>query len=296
MQENLNDLRTFLLVAQTNSFTKVAAQLGISRAAVSYTIGQLESRLGMKLFNRTTRSVATTDAGEQLFQQIAPLFDDIDSRLSQILDSQNQKRGTLRINGTVNAIASVLWNKFQAFSKHYPEITLELAIEMRFVDIVAERFDAGIREGAHVDLGMIAVRVSGDFTQSYVASPDYLAKHGTPETPDDLVNHNCIRLRLPTHGGLLDWEFQHPTTGERFKRAVQGNFIVNNPPTALQAALDGVGISWEMTNEIEPFVKAGKLVRLLPDWECDYQGYHLYFPNRTVNSPLLKELVAWLRV
>ena len=233
MQENLNDLRTFLLVAQTNSFTKVAAQLGISRAAVSYTIGQLESRLGMKLFNRTTRSVATTDAGEQLFQQIAPLFDDIDSRLSQILDSQNQKRGTLRINGTVNAIASVLWNKFQAFSKHYPEITLELAVEMRFVDIVAERFDAGIREGAHVDLGMIAVRVSDDFTQSYVASPDYLAKHGTPETPDDLVNHNCIRLRLPTHGGLLDWEFQHPTTGERFKRAVPVSYTHLTLPTIL---------------------------------------------------------------
>lgn len=296
MQENLNDLRTFLLVAQTGSFTKVAAQLNLSRAAVSHTIGQLESRLGMKLFNRTTRSVATTDAGQQLYQQLCPLFQDINNRLVSILNSQNQQRGTLRINGTPQAINVVLWQKFLSFLNAYPNITLELTSEIKFIDIVAERFDAGIREGGLMDKDMIAVKVSEDTRWCYVASPDYLAAHGTPQTPEDLTKHNCIRLRVPTYQSLLQWEFTHPETGERSSMAVQGNLIVNQAPMTRQAALDGVGIAWKMEGEVEADIQAGRLIRVLTDWECIYAGYHLYFPNRTEYSPLLKALVEWLKV
>lgn len=296
MQENLNDLRTFLLVAQTGSFTKVAAQLNLSRAAVSHTIGQLESRLGLKLFNRTTRSVSTTDAGQQLYQQLCPLFQDIDNRLINILNNQNQQRGVLRINGTPQAINVVLWQKFLSFLKAYPNITLELASEMKFIDIVAERFDAGIREGGLMDKDMIAVKVSEDSRWCYVASPDYLAAHGTPKTPEDLLNHNCIRLRVPTYQSLLQWEFTDPKTGERSPMAVQGNLIVNQAPMTRQAALDGVGISWEMAAEVEADIQAGKLVRVLTDWECTYAGFYLYFPNRTEYSPLLKALVDYLKL
>ncbi|OOF55621.1 LysR family transcriptional regulator [Rodentibacter myodis] len=296
MQENLNDLRIFLLVAESNSFTKVAAQLHLSRAAVSHTINQLEKRLGLKLFHRTTRSVATTEAGEQLYQQISPLFQDIDYRLRTILSNQNKPRGMLRINGTVHAISVVLWQKFRQFLARYPEITLELAIEMKFIDIVAERYDAGIREGGLTDKDMIAVRVSEDVRMCYVATPDYLAKHGTPQTPDELKDHNCIRLRIPTYNDLLQWEFDNPETGKRFKMAMQGNLIVNQPPMTRQAALDGVGISWEMADEVAADIQAGRLVSVLTDWECTYPGYHLYFPNRTEHSPLLKLLVEWLRI
>ncbi|MBF0752085.1 MULTISPECIES: LysR family transcriptional regulator [Pasteurellaceae] len=296
MQENLNDLRTFLLVAQTGSFTKVAAQLNLSRAAVSHTISQLERRLGLKLFNRTTRSVATTDAGQQLYQQLCPLFQDIDSRLLNILNNQNQQRGVLRINGTIHAISVVLWQKFRRFLEHYPNITLELAAEMKFIDIVAERYDAGIREGGLMDKDMIAVRVSEAVRMCYVATPEYLSRHGTPQTPEALLKHNCIRLRIPTYNNLLPWEFEHSKTGERFKLAMQGNLIVNQPPMTRQAALDNIGISWEMADEVEADIQSGRLCRILSDWECIYPGYYLYFPNRTEYSPLLKTLVEWLRI
>ncbi|KGQ70039.1 LysR family transcriptional regulator [Chelonobacter oris] len=295
MPENLNDLRTFLSVAETASFTKTAAQLGVSRSAVSHSIRQLESRMGIKLFHRTTRSIATTEAGETLYQQLQPLFDDIDHKISATLSAQKQLRGSLRINGMEHAVSFVLWEKLQQFVRRFPDIALEIATEIRFVDIVAERFDAGIRMGDNVAKDMIAVRVSPDIDMCVAASPDYLNRHGTPHTPQDLTAHQCIKLRLPTHGGILDWEFSEPTSRALITVSPQGRFTANTPALMEQAALAGWGLVWAPRFSVRRQLAAGELHSVLDDWAATLPGYYLYYPNRRTHSPLLNALVDVLR-
>ncbi|MFB6349832.1 LysR family transcriptional regulator [Moraxella sp. ZJ142] len=297
MSENLNDLRTFLLVAETGSFTKAAAQLGVSQSALSHAVRGLETRLGVKLLNRTTRNVSTTAAGEQLQQRLRPLFDDIDEQINALGTFRNSLSGTLRINSTEHALSTVLWQKFQQFMQRYPDIQLELTCETRFSNIVAERFDAGIRLGDDVEKDMIAVRVSDDLRMCVAASPAYLARHGTPKTPFELTEHQCGAMRLMTLGNLLAWEFADPLNkGKVVKVQPQGQFIANQANLLVQFALADLGLIWIPADSIQAQLADGRLLTVLDDWAMIYQGYHLYYPSRRADSPIFQALVKSLKV
>ncbi len=291
---NIQELRTFLLAAQSGSFTKTAAQLGVSRSAISQSVSQLEQQLGVRLFQRTTRHISTTDVGQRLFEQLSPLFDQIDFALSDTLSLENQLQGRLRIAGTIHAIGYDLWHKFSQFMQDNPNVELELQTDVKFTDIVAQRFDAGIRTGNFVEQDMVAVKISPDIEMCCVAKPKYLAQFGSPNTPDELKNHRCIGFRLPTHGGLLDWEFQ-TAQGEKIVHKTHSKLIVSDPFLLVQACLDGLGIIWCERSYVAKELAVGRLQTLLDDWVMPYPAYYLYYPNRQV-SPLLKALVGYLRL
>lgn len=296
MKENLNDLRAFLKVAQTGSFTKAAAQMGVSQSALSHSIKGIEARLGIKLFYRTTRSISTTEAGERLYQRLVPLFAEIDQEIDELSAFRNTVKGSLRINGNEHVFRYVLADKFAEFAKRYPEVELELVAEDRFVDIVAERFDAGIRLGEDVAKDMIALRISPDLQMVTAASPDYLAKFGTPKTPFDLTKHCCLKHRLATLGVIMTWEFNDPITQKTIKLQPLGNLTVNNGFLLPHYAKQGLGIIWTPQDSIQTELNNGTLVPILNEWAMHYGGYHLYYPNRRQNSPLFQALVAQLRI
>ena len=296
MKENLNDLRAFLMVAQTGSFTKAGAQLGVSASALSHAIRTIEERLQIKLFHRTTRSISLTDAGAQLHAELEPLFEAVDASINNLSNFRNTLRGSLRINGSSFAFHYVLWDKLQKFARQYSEISLELACDLRFVDIVAERFDAGLRLGGDVAKDMIAVRVSPELRMCVAASPAYLAQRGMPHTPDDLAHHSCHCVRLPTSGGVLAWEFKHPKNGKTISFKPHPHLLTNDSELLKQTALADLGLVWIFENILEHELNQGRLVRVLDDWAMTYDGCYLYYPNRRGNSPLLKALVEALRI
>lgn len=296
MKENLDSLRAFLKVAETGSFTRAAAQMGVSQSALSHSIRNIETRLGMKLFHRTTRSISTTDAGERLHQRLAPLFDTIDQEIGALQSSQGQLRGSLRVNGSEHALCAELWPKFERFMQDNPGVSLELVADNRFIDIVTERFDAGIRLGDDVARDMIAVRVSPDMQMCVAASPAWLKRHATPDTPAALNAHECIGMRLPTHGGLLPWEFSEPAPkGKVVKIQPAARFTANNGQLLRLAALAGHGLIWTPRESIIEDIRAGTLQTVLNDWAISFPGHHLYYPNRRASSPLLKALVEALQ-
>ncbi|HBO37659.1 MAG TPA: LysR family transcriptional regulator [Pasteurellaceae bacterium] len=297
MKENLNDLRAFLVVARSGSFTKAGAQLGVSQSALSHSIRGIEERLKIKLFNRTTRSISTTEAGERLYQRLSPLFDNIDNEINQLSELRNTVSGTLRINGNEHVFRYVLGEKFERFMQCYPEVNLELVVENRFIDIVAERFDAGIRLGCDVAKDMIAVRISEDMHMCTVASPDYLAKYGTPQTPYDLTEHQCLLYRLAGNGGIMPWEFLDPKVKDRIvKVQPQGRFITSGGFLQQRFAVNGQGILWTPSDSVQAELATGELVRILDKWDMYYEGYHLYYPHRCQDSPLFRALVEALKI
>ncbi|MCU9998565.1 LysR family transcriptional regulator [[Pasteurella] aerogenes] len=293
MQENLNDLRAFVIVAQSGSFTKAGASLGVSTSALSHTIKSLEERLKIKLFHRTTRSISTTEAGEQLFEQLAPLLADIELKINELSLFRDTLKGKLHLNGSDHAFIFALWDKLQAFMEQYPEVELELTSEQKFSDIVAERFDAGIRLGADVEKDMIAVKIADDMQMCVVASPDYLAKNGTPKQIDDLAHHQCLRLRLPTSGGIMAWEFEQH--GKTLKFHPQSQLIASSNRLLAKACLEGRGLLWLPKDSIAGELRLGLLVECLAKFSIRYDGYHLYYPNRRQNSPLFRALVEALK-
>lgn len=292
--ENLNDLRAFVLVAQYKSFTKAGALLGVSASALSHTIKNLEVRLKTTLLNRTTRSTSTTEAGEQLYRQLLPLLGDIDQCVSDLSHFRDTLQGRLRINANDHAFIFALWEKFQRFMETYPEVELELISDNKFTDIVAEGFDAGIRLGDDVSKDMIAVRISDDMQMCVVGSPDYFAKYGTPQQPDDLANHRCIRFRLPTSGGIMAWEFQLED-GKIHKFQPQSNLITGSSRLIAHACLNGQGLNWTPKDSVTDELASGQLVEVLADYAVSYEGYHLYYPNRRQGSPLFRALVDELK-
>ena len=295
MAEKLDDLRVFLLVAETGSFTKAAAQLDVSQSALSYTVRQLEDRLQIKLLERTTRSVSTTAAGEQLREQIIPLFAEFDAKIENLAAYRGTLGGSLKITGNEHALTVALWDKFARFARAYPEIALELDSQNRFADIVAERFDAGIRLGEFVEKDMIAVRVSPDLQMAAVAAPELLARIDTPATPHDLAALPCLNLRLPTLGNTLSWEFCDPQSGKTVKIQPAAGFTANQNSLLLQAARAALGIAWLPRDMVSPELASGALVEILPDWAIRYEGYYLYYPSRRAESPLFQALIAALR-
>lgn len=295
MKENLNDLRAFLVVAQQGSFTKAARQMGVSPSALSHSIRGVEERLQVKLFNRTTRSVSTTDAGERLYQRLLPLFDGIDREVDALSEVRDAVRGKVRINGTRHVFDHVLRERMGRFVQTHPEIEVELVGDSRFVDIVADRFDFGIRLGDDVEKDMIAVRVSPDMRMCVVATPAYLTVHGTPQTPADLVHHECIRMLL-ADGSALVWEFADPAQpGRVAKVQPQGRFASNLEGCLRSALQHGQGLLWTPQDTVADLLASGEVVPVLEDWAISYPGYHLYYPNRHHQSPVFRAVVAALR-
>jgi DNA-binding transcriptional LysR family regulator len=290
---DLNDLAAFLAVARQGSFTKAAAQLGVSQSALSQTLRSLEARLGLRLLTRTTRSVSTTEAGERLLSTAGPRVDEIEAELAALGDLRDKPSGTIRITTHDHGVKAVMWPALERFLPGYPDIKIEIVVAYGLTDIVAERYDAGVRSGEIVGKDMIAVRIGPDLRSAVVGSPAYFARRSKPKAPQDLTFHVCINLRLPTHGGLYAWEFEK---GNRhMKVRVEGQLTFNTSPAMLDAALAGFGLAYLPEDDVTDHVAAGRLVRVLADWCPPYSGYHLYYASRRQPTPAFALLVEALR-
>jgi DNA-binding transcriptional LysR family regulator len=291
---NFNDILAFVAVARERSFTKAAAQLGVSQSALSHTVNGLEARLGLRLLTRTTRSVSPTEAGERLLFTVAPRFEEIEAELEALSDLREKPAGTIRITAGEHAVETVLWPKLVKFLRDYPDINVEISIDQSLTDIVAQRYDAGVRSGEQVAKDMIAVRIGPDMCMAVVGAPSYFVKNAAPKKPQDLTDHNCINLRLSTRGGLYAWEFEKG--GRELKVRVDGQLIFNSTGAMLNAAVAGCGIAYVPEDLIKPHVAAGRLRRVLEDWCQPFPGYHLYYPSRRHSSPAFALLVDALRL
>src|SRR5271165_565563 len=291
--ESLNDLAAFLAVARERNFTRAAGKLGVSQSALSQTIRGLEARLGLRLLTRTTRSVSPTEAGERLLRTIGPRLDEIDAELAALSELRDKPAGTIRIIATEYAADSILLPKIAGLVREYPDIKVEIAIDYGLTDIVAERFDAGVRSGEQVAKDMIAVRIGPDMRMAVVGSPGYFEMRSEPKRPQELIGHNCINLRLPTYGGLYAWEFGKD--GRELKAHVEGQLVFNGTFQMLNAALAGFGLAYVPEDVAQPHLAKGRLKRVLEDWCPPYSGYHLYYPSRRQPTPAFALLVEALR-
>src|SRR5205809_2285772 len=290
---NVNDLLAFLAVARERSFTKAAAKLGVSQSALSHTIRGLEARLGLRLLTRTTRSVSPTQAGERLLQTVGHRFEEIEAELEALSELRDKPAGTIRITATDYAADTILFPKLAKFLPEYPDIKVEIVIDYGLADIVAQRYDAGVRAGEQVAKDMIAVRIGPDIRMAVVGAPSYFRNRSEPKTPQELIGHNCINLRLPTHGGLYAWEFEK---GDRELRVrVEGQLVFNGTFQMLNAALAGFGLAYVPEDLAQPHLAKGRLKRVLEDWCAPYSGYHLYYPSRRQSSAAFALLVDALR-
>jgi len=290
---NVNDLLAFLAVARELSFTKAAAKLGVSQSALSHTIRGLEARLGLRLLTRTTRSVSPTQAGERLLQTVGHRFEEIEAELEALSELRDKPAGTIRITATDYAADTILFPKLAKILPEYPDIKVEIIIDYGLTDIVAQRYDAGVRAGEQVAKDMIAVRIGPDIRMAVVGAPSYFAKRSPPKKPQDLTEHNCINLRLPTYGGLYAWEFEKGDGELRVR--VDGQLVLNSTAQMLKAALAGFGLAYVPHDVAQPHVAEGRLNRVLEDWCPPYTGYHLYYPSRRQSSPAFNLLVDALR-
>jgi len=289
----VNDLLAFLAVARERSFTRAAAKLGVSQSALSHTIRELEARLGVRLLTRTTRSVSPTEAGARLLHGVGPRFDEIEAELEALSELREKPAGTIRITSGDHAVQSVLWQKLANFLPKYPDIKVEITVDYGLTDIVAQGYDAGVRFGEQVAKDMIAVRIGPDIRFAAVAAKSYFARHPPPKTPQDLIGHSCINLRLPTYGGLYAWEFEKD--GRELKVRVEGQLVLNSIFQILNAAVAGLGIAYVPEELVQPHLAKGELRRVLEDWCPYWSGYHLYYPSRRQSSPAFALLVNALR-
>ena len=290
---NLNDLVAFRTVARERSFTRAAAKLGISQSSLSHLIRDLETRLGIRLLTRTTRSVSPTDAGERLLNTVGPRLDEVERELGSLSELRDKPSGTIRISSTDYATDTILWPKLVPFLRQYPDIKVELITDYGLTDIVAGRFDAGVRAGEQVAKDMIAVRIGPDISMAVVGAPSYFRKRPAPKVPQDLVHHDCINLRLPTHGGLYAWEFEKAKRELRVR--VEGQLTFNGTPQMLNAALSGFGLAYLPEDVAQPHLAKKRLERVLENWCPPYSGYHLYYPSRRQPSAAFALLVDALR-
>ncbi len=290
---NLDDLRALVAVGHERSFTNAAAKLGVSQSALSQTISQLEARLGVRLLTRTTRSVSLTEAGERLVGTAAPRIEEIEAEVAAVSELRTKPAGTIRITATEHAADAILLPKITKLLREYPDIKIEIVIDYGLTDIVAQRLDAGVRSGEQVASGMIAVRIAPDMRMAVVGSPAYFKNRSEPKKPRDLIGHNCINLRLPTHGGLYAWEFENG--GRELKVRVEGQLIFNSTVQMLNAALAGLGLVYAPEGMVQPYLARGRLKRVLEDWCLPYPGYHLWYPSRRLSSAAFALLVDELR-
>jgi DNA-binding transcriptional LysR family regulator len=292
-REELVDLYAFLTVAEEQSFTRAAVKLSTSQSALSHTIRRLETNLGIRLLTRTTRRVAPTEAGERLLKTLGPALDDIAVELSSVREMRDRPAGTIRITASEHAANTLLWPALEKFLPEYPDIHVELNLNSGLTDIVEERFDAGVRLGESIAKDMVAVRIGPDLRMVVVGSPAYLARRPKPRKPQDLAEHACINLRLPTSGGLYSWELQK---GRReMKIRVDGSLIFNSVPMIVRAAAAGFGLAFVMEDQVAGHVADGSLVTVLDDWCTPFAGYYLYYPSRRQPMAAFSLLVAALR-
>ncbi|WCT77219.1 LysR family transcriptional regulator [Novosphingobium humi] len=290
---DLPDLAAFLVVSEERSFTRAAAKLGVSQSALSHTMRRLEAKMGVRLLTRTTRSVSPTEAGERLVAVIGPALDQIHAGIGEITRMRERPAGNIRITASEHAARSLLWPALTRILPLYPDIHVEVSINNGFVDIVEERFDAGIRLGEAIARDMIAVRIGPALRMACVGSPDYFARHPKPQTPQDLAQHNCINLRLPSSGGLYAWEFEKD--GRVMNVRVEGQLTFGGSGMLMQAAEAGMGLIMTIDDMVHEGVASGRLVRVLEDWCPPFAGYHLYYPSRRQASPAFALLVDALR-
>lgn len=292
-RRSLDALLALVAVGRERSFTRAAARLGVSQSALSHTIRDLEARLGVRLLTRTTRSVAPTEAGERLLQTVGPRLDEIDSELAALSDYREKPAGTIRITAVDYVVDHLLLPKLTTFLKKYPDIKVEIVVDYGLTDIVAGRFDAGVRSGEQVAKDMIAARIGPDERMAVVGAPAYFKGRPEPKTPQQLVEHVCINLRLPTHGGLYAWEFAK--AGRELRVRVEGQLFFNGTNQMLNAALAGLGLAYVPEQLVRPHLDKGRLKRVLADWCPPFSGYHLYYPSRRQPSAAFALLVEALR-
>lgn len=293
LKDNINDLISFMVVARERSFTRAAAQLGVSQSALSHAMRNLESRLDVRLLTRTTRNVAPTEAGEKLYQRLSPHLQEIAQEIAALRDSRERPAGNIRLTAGEHAMNTIIWPRIKPFMQQYPDIHIEVTVDNGLTDIVDERFDAGIRLGEQVARDMIAVRIGPDMRMAVVGSPDYLASHGVPQTPHELQQHRCINMRLPTKGGLYAWEFEYD--GEPLRVRVEGQLTLNCLPQRIEAAEAGLGLAYVPEDTIAEGVAAGRLQHVLADWCVPFAGYYLYYPSRRQHTTAFALLVEALR-
>lgn len=292
-REDLGDLLAFLAVAEERSFTRAAAKLGTSQSALSHTLRRLEAQIGVRLLTRTTRSVAPTEAGERLIRTVGPRFGEIAAELAGLSALRAKPAGTVRITAAEHAANTILWPALAGLLPDYPDIKVEITVDYGLTDIVAERYDAGVRPGEQVAKDMVAVRIGPDMRVAVVGAPSYFASRPRPGTPGDLTAHDCINLRLPTLGGLYAWEFERG--GRELRVRVEGQLVFNNIGLRLEAALAGFGLAYLPEDQVGAHLADGRLVRVLADWCPPFPGYHLYYPSRRQLTPAFAVLVDALR-
>ena len=290
---SLDDLRALVAVARERSFTKAAAKIGVSQSALSQTIRQLEARLGVRLLTRTTRSVSPTEAGERLLRTVEPRFEEIDIELASIAELREKPAGRIRITATEYAIEAILLPKLARLMRLYPDIKIEMIVDYGLADIVTERYDAGVRSGEQVAKDMIAVRIGPDLRMAVVGAPSYFKSRPAPKRPPDLIGHNCINLRLPTHDNVYAWEFERNDRELRVR--VDGQLTFNTTSQQLNAALAGLGLAYVPEGMVQNHIAKGRLRRVLEDWCQPYSGYHLFYPSRRQSSAAFSLVVDALR-
>jgi DNA-binding transcriptional LysR family regulator len=293
-KRNLNDLQAFVIVAREGSFTRAAAQLGVTQSALSQSLRGLEARLGIRLLTRTTRSVSPTDAGERLLRAIGYRFDDIEAELDALTALRDKPAGTVRITCGDHILQGTLMPRLLPLLREYPDIHVEFDVNYGFKDIVAQRFDAGVRLGESIDKDMIAMPIGPPLRMAAVASPAYFAANPPPKKPQDLLAHRCINLRLPTLGGLYVWEFER--RGRPVNVHVEGQLTFNTSPPIVLAALQGLGVAFLPEGEFDPHIDEGRLLRVLEDWCPFFPGYYLYYPSRRQPSPAFTLVLDALRL
>ena len=293
LKDNFNDLLSFMVVARERSFTRAAAQLGVSQSALSHAMRNLEARLEVRLLTRTTRSVAPTEAGEQLFMRLSPHLLEIEKELTALRDTRDRPAGNIRLTAGEHAMSAVLWPVLKPFMAQYPDINVEVTVDNGLTDIVDGRFDAGVRLGEQVAKDMIAVRIAPDMRMAVVGSAEYLQRFGVPETPEQLDQHRCINMRLPTRGGLYAWEFERD--GRELRVRVEGQLILNSLPQRIDAAENGLGLAYVPEDAVQDALAESRLVRVLEAWCPAFAGYHLYYPSRRQHTSAFSLLIAALR-
>ena len=294
LKDNVNDLLSFMVVARERSFTRAAAQLGVSQSALSHAMRNLEARLDVRLLTRTTRSVVPTEAGERLIQRLGPHLEEMERALTALRDTRERPAGNLRITAGEHATSAVLWPALKNFMLQYPEINIEITVDNGLTDIVDGRYDAGVRLGEQVARDMIAVRIGPDMRMAVIGSAAYFQRYGIPQTPYDLAQHRCINLRLPTLGGIYAWEFAQDDHEVRVR--VEGQITLNSLPQRIDAAESGLGLAYVPEDSVQQALAEGRLIRVLEAWTPAFPGYHLYYPSRRQHTTAFSLLVDALRL
>jgi DNA-binding transcriptional LysR family regulator len=292
-RDNINDMLVFFAVARERSFTRAAAKLGMTQSALSHTVRALEARLGVRLLTRTTRSVSPTEAGDRLLQNVAPKLEEIEAEIAAVSDLGDSPAGTVRITAIDHVIDTVLWPRLAPILPQYPDVHVEMNSDYRMVDVAADRYDIGVRYGDQIEKDMIAVRLTPDVPMAIVGSPGYFEWHSVPTSPQELMKHNCITLRLASSGGIYSWELEHQ--GRALEVRVRGQTTFSTAYHMLNAAVSGCGLAFIPAEMAAPHIREDRLISVMADWCPKFPGLHAYYPSRRHSSRALALVIDAIR-